>query len=168
MIRFTTTIQKFGQQGEKTGWTYITITAPIAEQLKPGQRTSFRVKGSLDAMPIEQVALLPMGEGAFILPLKAALLKRLGKRKGDTIEVHLEADDRAYAFLPELMDCLADEPVALERFKAQPGSHQRYFNNWISSAKGEDTRAKRIAHTVNAMLKGQNYGEMIRSLKGER
>jgi len=63
MIDFTTTILQFGQQGEKTGWHYIEIPADIAQQLKPGNKKSFRVKGKLDHFSFSGVALLPMGGG---------------------------------------------------------------------------------------------------------
>jgi hypothetical protein len=33
MIQFNCLIEKFGEQGEKTGWTYIVIPAAIAQQL---------------------------------------------------------------------------------------------------------------------------------------
>ena len=63
MIQFTTTIQKFGKKGEKTGWTYIEIPASKAAKLKPDSKVSFRVKGNLDQLKIEKTALIPMGEG---------------------------------------------------------------------------------------------------------
>jgi hypothetical protein len=37
MVQFTTVIQQFAEQGEKTGWSYITVPHDIAEQLKPGK-----------------------------------------------------------------------------------------------------------------------------------
>ena len=33
MIQFTALIERFGEQGEKTGWTYILIPAEKAQQL---------------------------------------------------------------------------------------------------------------------------------------
>ena len=57
MIKFITTILKFDKQGEKTGWTYIEIPAILAEQLLPGSKKSFRVKGKLDEHTIQQVRL---------------------------------------------------------------------------------------------------------------
>jgi Domain of unknown function (DUF1905)/Bacteriocin-protection, YdeI or OmpD-Associated len=167
MITFNATIQKFDNQGEKTGWTYIEIPVLIAEQLKPGHKTSFRVKGKLDDWAFKSVALLPMGGGSFIMPLKADVRKAIGKRKGATLQVAMEEDSTPFVLCPELMECLADEPVALANFNKQPGSHQKYFSNWIDSAKTEATKAKRIAQTITAMLKGQDYGTMIRSLKRE-
>lgn len=59
MVQFTAVIQQFAEQGEKTGWSYVTIPADIAQKLKPGNKKSFRVKGKLDAHPIAQQALLP-------------------------------------------------------------------------------------------------------------
>jgi hypothetical protein len=35
MIQFNSIIQKFNEQGEKTGWTYIAIPIEIAQQLNP-------------------------------------------------------------------------------------------------------------------------------------
>ncbi|MES2774292.1 MAG: YdeI/OmpD-associated family protein [Bacteroidota bacterium] len=164
---FNAVIKRFEDQGEKTGWTYIEIPAVIAGKLKPGQKTSFRVKGKLDSYQFKTVALLPMGGGDFIMPLKADVRKAIGKRKGAILKVQMAADDAPFILCPELMECLADEPMALDRFNKQPGSHQKYFSNWISSAKTDATKAKRIAHTVTAMLAGQDYGEMIRSLKNK-
>ncbi len=82
MVQFTATIQRFAEQGEKTGWSYITIPSDIAEQLNPGIKKSFRVKGKLDLHIIEQQALLPMGDGSFILPLNASIRKAIHKNKG--------------------------------------------------------------------------------------
>ncbi|HYJ64643.1 MAG TPA: DUF1905 domain-containing protein [Parafilimonas sp.] len=82
MVKFTTTILKFNEQGEKTGWTYIEIPADIAQQIKPNNKKSFRVKGKLDNYAIKSIALLPMGNGNFIMPLNAAMRKATGKRKG--------------------------------------------------------------------------------------
>lgn len=81
MVNFVTSILKFDQQGEKSGWTYITIPAKIAEQLQPGNKKSFRVKGKLDDHAINGVALLPMGGGDFIMALNADLRKAIGKKK---------------------------------------------------------------------------------------
>lgn len=168
MIRFNTTIQQFQEMGEKTGWSYIRIPAALAQQLKPGNKKSFRVKGKLDDHAISGVALLPMGEGDFIMALKADIRKKLRKQKGDKLAVQLEVDTKKIEPPKDLLDCLADEPQALEYFKSLPKSHQNYFGNWIKSAKTATTRASRIARVVNAMLKKQDYGTMIRAARDDR
>lgn len=168
MVSYTAVIHKFEKKGEKTGWTYIEVPPDVAQKLKPRTRVSFRVKGKLDAHPVKGVALLPMGDGAFILPLNAAMRKAIGKREGAMLKVQLEEDKAPFVFDAELMACLADEPAALKFFKTLPGSHQRYFSKWVAEAKTDATKAKRIAQSVTALAVGKGYGEMLRSLKKNR
>ena len=61
------------------------------------------------------------------------------------------------------MVCLNDEPEALDFFKNLAPSHQRYFSNWIESAKTEATETKRIALTVTTMIMKKSFSEMMRS-----
>jgi uncharacterized protein YdeI (YjbR/CyaY-like superfamily) len=60
------------------------------------------------------------------------------------------------------LECLADEPQALDFFDKLAKSHQRYFSNWIESAKTESTKTRRIAQAVNALSYGLGFSEMIR------
>ena len=168
MVRFTTKILQFAEMGEKTGWSYIRVPSAVAEKLMPGNKKSFRVKGRLDDHPISKVALLPMGEGDFIMALKAAIRKALGKRKGDSIRVELEVDKAVIKPPAALMDCLADEPDALAYFNSLPKSHQNYFGNWVREAKTEGTRTKRLASVVNAMARRLTFAEMLRARAEDR
>ncbi len=163
MIQFTTLIKKFGDQGEKTGWTYVEVSATIAEKLKPNNKKSFRIRGSLDNYKFEGMALIPMGEGNFILALKAEIRKKIRKQKGDSLQLTIEADNNPVKLNAELMECLADEPEGLSFFNTLTPGHRKYFSNWIDSAKTEITRTKRIAQTINALLNQWDYGQMIRA-----
>jgi hypothetical protein len=58
----------------------------IAVQLNPSSKKSFRIKGKIDSVPVEGLALLPMGEGDFILALNATLRKKIKKIIGDKIK----------------------------------------------------------------------------------
>ena len=80
MIKFSAILLKFGEQGEKTGWTYRN-TCRTGGNFKPGNKKSFRVKGYLDDYYFEEKALLPMGNGDFIMAVKADIRKALGKHK---------------------------------------------------------------------------------------
>ncbi len=168
MIKFTAILKKLGEQGEKTGWTIIEVPSDIADKLMPGQKKSFRVKGLLDNHPIKQTALIPMGEGDFIMAINATMRKAIGKKQGASVKVQLEPDTEEYILDADLMACLDDEPRAKKFFFSLPPGHRRYFSNWIGSAKTDQTRAKRIAATVNAMSKSMNFGEMVRALKAEK
>jgi Domain of unknown function (DUF1905)/Bacteriocin-protection, YdeI or OmpD-Associated len=167
MIKFTAPILKFDKQGEKTGWTYIEILAEQANKLKPNNKKSFRVKGRLDNFSIKGIALLPMGEGDFIMPLNAAIRKGIGKKKGATLQVQLLVDDAPPPLSAELLACLEDEPKAKAFFNQLPKGEQNYFSKWIESAKTEPTKAKRIAQAINGFTRGLTFGPMIRDLKGK-
>jgi hypothetical protein len=163
MIQFTTIILQFAAQGEKTGWTYIRVPAAQAQQLKPANKQSFRVKGKLDDHSIKGMALIPMGEGDFIMALNATIRKAIRKNKGAKLQVQLEVDKTKIEPPADLLECLADEPAALAHFRQMTKSHQNYFGNWVRSAKTDATRAKRIVRVVTAMVKKQDYGQMIRA-----
>ena len=168
MIQFAATIQKFDKKGEKTGWSYIHIPAKLAQQLKPDNKKSFRVKGHFDEYAISQVSLIPMGEGDFIIPINATMRKALRKQKGATIQVKMKLDNSPLQQSSDLFDCLKEEPEALKKFTSMPNSHQQYYSNWIESAKTEPTKTKRIAMTINAMILGMDYGEMLRAERAKR
>ncbi len=54
---------------------------------------------------------------------------------------------------PDLDAALAAAGLA-ERFMALPPSHQREYTVWITEAKKPDTRARRIAGTIERLGKG--------------
>ena len=162
MIQYEGTIKKFGQQGEKTGWTYIEIPAELAEELKKGNKKSFRVKGKLDKLTIKGIALLPMGNGNFIMPLNGEMRKSLAKKQGAMLSVKLSEDKEEFKFNQDLLDCIQDEPRAKAYWDKLPPSHKKYYSKWIDSAKGENTKVDRITRAVEGMRLGLNYGEMLR------
>jgi Domain of unknown function (DUF1905)/Bacteriocin-protection, YdeI or OmpD-Associated len=168
MINFSTTILKFDKQGEKTGWTYIVIPAKIAQQLKLKNKKSFRVKGKLDNFEINKVALIPMGEGDFIMAINAAMRKGIGKRKGATLKVQLVTDDSAILPPAELIECMADEPEALDYYNSLPQGHRNYFTKWIDSAKTDATKTKRITLVIKTMVRKMDFGAMLREEREER
>jgi hypothetical protein len=165
MIRFSTTIQRFDKQGEKTGWTYIEISGAQASKINPGVKVGYRVKGKLDQMPFEKTALLPMGEGRFIMPLKANIRKAISKRQGDKLTVEMALDHRQIQPSTDFMKCLKEDPDAMAFFKTLPGSHQRYFSKWIDDAKTMQTKTKRIVMALTAFSKKQGFQEMMRANK---
>lgn len=163
MLRFTATIKRFAKQGEKTGWSYVEITEAQAAELKPGKnRLGFRVTGKIDKQAIEKQAVMPMGGGAFIMPLNAAIRKAIAKGAGAEVSLAIKLDDEPVELNRDMMDCLRDEPVALAHFNSLTQSHRYYFSKWIDSAKTETTKAKRIAMAVDALAKGWGYPEMLR------
>lgn len=168
MVEFTTIILQFADQGEKTGWTYIEVPADIGQQLKPGNKKSFRVRGMLDGFAVAGMALMPMGGGNFIMALKAEVRKGIRKNAGAMLQLKLEVDTDYKVEIPdELQECFDFEPDALNFFNSLPKSHRDYFVKWINSAKTVETRNKRIVNAVNAMLRKWRYNDMMREMKNE-
>lgn len=165
METFSTTIKQFGQQGEKTGWTYIDIPTDISDKLLPGNKKAFRVKGMLDKFSINRIALIPIGGGKFIMPLNAELRKGIRKKKGAMLEVKLETDTTPFEPNKDFMSCLDDDPAAKKFFVSLPNSHRDYFSKWIDSAKTDPTKDKRIAMAVIALSRKLGFPEMLRSNK---
>lgn len=168
MVIYTATIHQFGEQGEKTGWTYIEVPADIAQQLKPDTKRSFRVKGKLDKHSVSGLALLPMGDGNFIIPLNATMRKAIKKKKGGMLEVKLAVDNNPLEPPTGFLECLADEPEAKAFFDQLKLTHRNYFIKWMGGVKSEAAVAKRIAQVITALSRKQDFVGMIRAQKASR
>jgi len=169
MIHFKAEIERFQSMGEKTGWSYVFLPAALANDIKADCKRSFRVKGKIDLVEVSGIATIPMGAGDFIIALKGELRKKLGKEEGATVELYLEEDKDFKIEMPEDLEiCLSEEEFLMENFLKQPKSHQNYFIRWINEAKTETTRTKRLALTVTAMYKKQDFGAMIRESKADK
>lgn len=165
MVSYTTTIQRFDSAKEKTGWSFIIISAAQLSKLNPGTRTSFRVKGSIDSYVLNKNAVIPMGDGTFMLPLNGTIRKAIGKQRGDKVKVVLEVDNRKLELSKDLMTSLRDDPAALAHFNSLTMSHRQYFSKWIESAKTAHTKTKRIVLAVIALSQKKGFGEMLRENK---
>lgn len=163
--KFNAILQKFKDSAEKSGWTYVDVPSDVIATFKLPNRKEFRVKGVIDDVPFDRMACYPMGEGRFIVAINATLRKKIGKQHGATVCLQLEKDSRGPAVADELMACLQTEPAALAQFSSLSQAHQNYFHNYVNSAKGADTRAGRIVNSINALLRKQSFGEMLRGLK---
>ena len=108
---------------------------------------------------------MPMGDGNFILSVNAEMRKAIKRNHGAMVEVELSVDTSEFKIDSDLMECLNEDQEALAYFNKLPPSHRNYYSKWIESAKTEDTKAKRIALTLNALSKQMNYGEMLRENK---
>ncbi|MCD6067173.1 MAG: hypothetical protein K0S33_1999 [Bacteroidetes bacterium] len=167
MIRFKATLEQFREKGEKTGWTYIEIPQELAHRIKPDTKKAFRVKGKLDKYEYSAVSLVPMGEGDFIMAVNAEMRKAIKKQKGDEVVVQMEEDKAPRKISSDLITCLKEDKAAEKYFNSLAPSHQKYYSNWIESAKTPETKAKRIAQTLEACSKQMHYGEMMRANKGK-
>lgn len=168
MVVLEQVLDKYGEKAEKSGWTYVVIDVAIAQKIKPNTKKSFRVKGLIDKLEIKQVALIPIGEGNFILPVNGNFRKKIRKSLGDKVTLKLEEDTSEFEYSEDLLACLEDEPEANTFYKTLTAGHQRYFSKWIESAKTIETKTTRITRCLFGLSNQMDYGAMIRHFKGKK
>lgn len=142
-------LEKFPGKG---GWTFARIPEVLQDKSKPFGWV--KVRGSIDGYEIKKYNLMPMGDGMLFLGVRAEIRKKIKKKEGDTVHVILFPDDEPMEVPDEMMLCIKGEPEALKFFNSLTDNEQKYYVDWIYSAKKEETKIERLADTINMLLKG--------------
>jgi hypothetical protein len=141
----------------KGGWTYARIPEILQDKKNPFGWV--RVKGRIDNHAFSGCHLMPMGNGQLFLPVKAAIRKKIAKKEGDSVHIILFPDNEPITIPEELLACLRDEEKAYRIFLSYSEGEKRAFIDWIFSAKTEETKTKRIAKTIDKLLKGLKFAD---------
>lgn len=142
-------LEKFPGKG---GWTFARI--PEIKQDKKAPFGWVKVRGTIDGYEISKYHLMPMGNGKLFLPVKAEIRRKIKKGEGDHVHVMLYLDNEPLEVPAEMLLCLQDEPAALRFFKSLSESEQKFYIEWIYSAKKEDTKIARLAESINKLSMG--------------
>jgi Domain of unknown function (DUF1905)/Bacteriocin-protection, YdeI or OmpD-Associated len=161
MYQFHALIERFAEMGEKTNWYYVMMPMDVIEDIKSISKKSLRVKGTIDAAHIVQLALWPVGDGQYILPLNGPLRKQLHKDVGMQVHCQIAFDDSAISLNPDLLECLQDDAIAMERFFNLNKSFQNNFSRIVNDAKTIETQTKRIAKILRTLHAGKTIDEMM-------
>lgn len=162
MVKFKVCLEKSPGKG---GWTYFEVPKSVIQKLSPGAKQAFRVKGTLDAHPIERASIMPIGNGRFLMPFNAGMRKGTGKQQGDSVLVSVTLDLKQPPLSRELLACLKDDAIANAQFKSLSRGMQQYYSKWIDDAKTSHTKTKRLVVLLQALEQKLNYMEMMELYK---
>ncbi len=136
----------------KGGWTFARIPEILQDKKSPFGWV--KVRGTIDGYEIRKYHLMPMENGNLFLPVKAEIRKIINKKEGDTVHIILFKDNEPLEVPEEMMLCLEEEPQALTFFNKLTESEQKFYIQYIYSAKKEETKIVRLAKTINKLVKG--------------
>jgi hypothetical protein len=148
---FTAIIEK-SNDGMDTAY----VSIPYDVQETYGTRGQIKVKATFDGHPYRGV-LSNMGTGCHIIGLRKDVRQAIGKQVGDKVRVEIEQDheERVVDVPPDLKKVLAKSKKAQEFFDSLSYTNKKEYSLWISSAKREETREKRLSEIVPRLLKGK-------------
>ena len=115
------------------------------------------VRGTINGQPFRSTVAVYGGRS--YLPVKRALREAAGVEAGDTVVIELEADDqpRTVDPPPALAAALAADPEARAAFDGLSFTHQREYAAWVTEAKREATRGRRVSQTLQMLKDGRRH-----------
>jgi hypothetical protein len=131
------------------------VSIPFNVEAAYGTRGQVKVKAWFDKQPYRGV-LMNMGAGSHIIGVRKDIRKALGKQVGDSIFVELELDseERVVQVPEDLKRELAKNKAAKSVFDSLSFTNRKEYTVWISSAKKEDTREKRLQLAIEKLKAG--------------
>lgn len=132
------------------GGAFVVLPADVLAALGGGSR--FRVTGVLNGVPFDS-STMALGGGRVCLGLHKATRQAAGVEVGDTVDLEVERDDRPRELeVPQdLQAALGADPAAATAFDRLSFSHRREYVQWITTAKRAETRARRVAETLDRL-----------------
>ncbi len=128
---------------------------PAASKQLPSKGMVF-VRGSLNHIPFSAV-LEPNGQGGHWFKPKNSLLKKSGAQAGNTVSLEMEPDKNwPEPKVPEdLKKALAHNPAAHAVWQGITPMARWDFIRWITSAKQQDTRTRRVTVACSKLKGGK-------------
>jgi hypothetical protein len=130
------------------------IAIPFDPTLIWGERDQYHVHGTVAGHQFR--GPLAMVDGAWSLQLGPAWCRAPGFRSDDVVEVVMGPEGSLSTTLgADVTAAFAAEPAAARFFDSLPSFYRNNYARWIERAKRPETRAKRIAETVDLTRRGE-------------
>jgi len=142
--KFTAAIQR------SKGWGAYVIF-PHSVQNEFGIKGRVPVQAKLGGLPYTG-SLMTCGSGYHLLAIPKAIREQLGKQAGELLTVELWKDDTAQIVEQpaEFLKLLRKEKL-LTKFETLSQTRRKEYRNWLTTAKREDTRQRRLAKAIEIL-----------------
>jgi hypothetical protein len=122
-----------------------------------GTRGRVPVRGTINGFAFRS-SLMPMG-GCHMMPVNKALRTGAGAESGDVVDVVMERDDaeRTVEAPPVLKKALAKNKAAKGNWEKLSFTHKKEMAIWITGAKQEETRERRMVKVMQVLEKGTKW-----------
>jgi uncharacterized protein YdeI (YjbR/CyaY-like superfamily) len=103
------------------------------------------------------------------MQINTALRKAAHADVGDvlSIELRLDRESRELPVPADLRAALKEYPKARRAFDQLPPGHRRQYIKWFDSAKGPETRARRLGRAMEILLERALLGPSRRGSKSK-
>jgi Bacteriocin-protection, YdeI or OmpD-Associated/Domain of unknown function (DUF1905) len=147
-LRITTTLQARGPAAA------VVLDDDQALQIGEGAKR-FPVTATINGYTF-RTTVMRMG-GEYLLGMNKEVRAGAGAEAGDTVEVAIELDTAPRDVeVPEaLASALANAPEALAAFEALSFTHRNEYARAVAEAKKPETRARRVAETIEKLRQGK-------------
>ncbi len=134
------------------GGAYVLFPYDVEKEF--GTKGKVPVKATFDGVPYAG-SLIKYGHPQHMLPILKAIREQTGKGAGDTVDVALSKDDglRTLEVPAQFADAMKKEGVT-PLFDRLSYTHRKEYCRWISEAKKEETRLRRLENAVEMLKKG--------------
>lgn len=142
--------------GEGGAWTGIFLTE--AQSAKLGRRGRVPVALTVNGHPFKAFAA-PMGDGTHGIMFNKTMQKTASVSQNDVVDVTFEVDTapRTVEVPPELTAGLKKSKAAKAFFDELAYTHKKDFVGWITGAKRQETKDKRLAETMRLLKAGTKW-----------
>ena len=132
----------------------ITVGIPFDPSGVWGELDAYHVDGTVGGQRFRGV--LTPGDGAWSLRLGPSWCRRPGFGPGDEVEVVMAPEGpRTSTMGEDVGAAFAAEPAAARFFDSMPSFYRNNLARWIEGAKRPETRARRVAETVDLARQGK-------------
>jgi uncharacterized protein DUF1905/bacteriocin resistance YdeI/OmpD-like protein len=139
-------------KGGRGGGAYVVFPYDVEKEF--GTSGKVPVDATIDGVP-EKSSLMRMGMPQHILGVAKAIREKIGKKPGNVVKIVLWKDDapREVAVPPELQARMKKAGV-LAFFESLSFTHRKEYCRWITEAKKEETRARRLDRAIELLTEG--------------